>query len=58
MIRRVEDGLRRRARALLDYVESGVAFDFLTDIGAELRWTRSNRHTGIRHLIVELDDDV
>ncbi|MCW2687789.1 MAG: cytochrome, partial [Mycobacterium sp.] len=32
----VEDGLRRRARALLDYVESGAAFDFLTDIAAEL----------------------
>ena len=28
MIRRVEDDLRRRARALLDAVRPGVAFDF------------------------------
>ena len=36
MIRRVEDDLRRRARALLDAVQPGVAFDFLVDIAAEL----------------------
>jgi cytochrome P450 len=36
MIRRVEDDLRRRARALLDAVRPGVAFDFLVDIAAEL----------------------
>lgn len=36
MIRRVEEDLRRRARALLDEVEPGVPFDFLVDIAAEL----------------------
>lgn len=36
MIRRVEDDLRRRARALLDRVESGTEFDFLLDVAAEL----------------------
>ena len=34
MIRRVEDDLRRRARALLDAVRPGTAFDFLVDIAA------------------------
>lgn len=36
MIRRVEDDLRRRARALLDGIASGVSFDFLVDVAAEL----------------------
>ena len=36
MIRRVEDDLRRRARALLDAVQPGVPFDFLVDVAAEL----------------------
>ncbi|WP_328361178.1 cytochrome P450 [Mycobacterium sp. NBC_00419] len=36
MIRRVEDDLRHRARALLDGVQPGVAFDFLVDVAAEL----------------------
>jgi cytochrome P450 len=36
MIRRVEDDLRARTRALLDGIEPGVPFDFLTDIAAEL----------------------
>lgn len=36
MIRRVEDDLRTRARALLDAVEPGVSFDFLVDVAAEL----------------------
>ncbi|TGD85814.1 cytochrome P450 [Mycolicibacterium sp. CH28] len=36
MIRRVEDDLRARVRALLDAVEPGVAFDFLVDVAAEL----------------------
>ncbi|MCV7154675.1 cytochrome P450 [Mycolicibacterium pyrenivorans] len=36
MIRRVEDDLRSRARRLLDQVEPGVPFDFLTDIAAEV----------------------
>lgn len=36
MIRRVEEDLRRRARALLDDVEPGVAFDFLVDVAAEV----------------------
>src|SRR6478736_7809377 len=36
MIRRVEDDLRARARILLDGVESGVSFDFLGDVAAEL----------------------
>jgi cytochrome P450 len=36
MIRRVEDDLRRRARALLDAVQPGVAFDFLVEVAAEL----------------------
>ncbi|GFG74367.1 cytochrome P450 [Mycobacterium botniense] len=36
MIRRVEDDLRARARRLLDGVRSGVAFDFVVDIAAEL----------------------
>jgi cytochrome P450 len=36
MISRVEDDLRSRARALLDAVQPGVAFDFLVEIAAEL----------------------
>jgi cytochrome P450 len=36
MIRRVEDDLRIRARALLDAVQPGVAFDYLVDVAAEL----------------------
>ena len=36
MIRRVEDDLRRRARVLLEAVQSGVSFDFLVDVAAEL----------------------
>jgi cytochrome P450 len=36
MIRRVEDDLRARTRVLLDGIEPGVPFDFLTDIAAEL----------------------
>ena len=36
MIRRVEDELRRRARALLDDIEAGVAFDFVREVAAEL----------------------
>jgi len=36
MIRRVEDDLRHRARALLDGIEPGVAFDFLVDVAVEL----------------------
>jgi cytochrome P450 len=36
MIRRVEDDLRRRARALLDGISPGVSFDFLVDVAAEL----------------------
>jgi cytochrome P450 len=36
MIRKVEDDLRARARALLDDVEPGMPFDFLVDIAAEL----------------------
>ena len=36
MIRRVEDDLRFRARRLLDEVEPGVPFDFLTDVAAEV----------------------
>jgi cytochrome P450 len=36
MIRRVEDDLRARTRALLDAVVAGEPFDFLTDIAAEL----------------------
>jgi cytochrome P450 len=36
MLGRVEDDLRRRAGALLDGVEEGVAVDFLTEIAAEL----------------------
>ncbi|MBU3705686.1 MAG: cytochrome P450 [Mycobacterium sp.] len=36
MIRRVEDDLRSRARALLDRIEPGVEFDFLIDVAAEL----------------------
>ena len=36
MIRRVEDDLRRRARTLLDGIASGVSFDFLVDVAAEL----------------------
>jgi cytochrome P450 len=35
-IRRVEDDLRRRARALLAEVPEGEPFDFLTDVAAEL----------------------
>jgi cytochrome P450 len=36
MIRKVEDDLRARARALLDDVEPGMPFDFLVDVAAEL----------------------
>ncbi len=36
MIRRVEDDLRARARALLDAAQPGAAFDFLVDVAAEL----------------------
>lgn len=36
MIRRVEDDLRARARSLLDELESGVAYDFLEVVAAEL----------------------
>jgi cytochrome P450 len=36
MIRRVEDDLRSRTRALLDAVQPGVAFDFLVEVAAEL----------------------
>jgi cytochrome P450 len=36
MISRVEDDLRSRARALLDAVQPGVAFDFLVEVAAEL----------------------
>jgi len=36
MIVRVEDDLRSRARRLLDSVESGVPFDFVVDVAAEL----------------------
>ncbi|MDZ4269829.1 MAG: cytochrome P450 [Mycobacterium sp.] len=36
MIRRVDDDLRSRAGRLLDEVEPGVPFDFLTDVAAEV----------------------
>jgi cytochrome P450 len=36
MIARVEDDLRARARRLFDAVESGVPFDFVVEIAAEL----------------------
>ncbi|OHV03443.1 cytochrome P450 [Mycobacterium talmoniae] len=36
MIRRVEDDLRHRARRLLDAIEPGVPFDFLTDVAVEV----------------------
>ena len=36
MIRRVEDDLHRRARVLLDATESGLAFDFVREVAAEL----------------------
>src|SRR6478609_10757410 len=36
MIRRIEDDLRRRCRALLDAVEVGTPVDFVTDVAAEL----------------------
>jgi cytochrome P450 len=36
MIHRVEDDLRARARRLLDEVESGRPFDFVTDVAAEV----------------------
>ena len=36
MVRRVEDDLRDRTRALLDAVEDDTPFDFLRDIAAEL----------------------
>ncbi|MGD9622554.1 MAG: cytochrome P450 [Mycolicibacterium sp.] len=36
MIRRVEEDLRDRARRLLDRIRPGAAFDFLTDVAAEL----------------------
>jgi cytochrome P450 len=35
-VRRLEDELRARTRALLDRVPTGVAFDFLVDVAAEL----------------------
>jgi len=35
-VRRVEDDARRRARALLDAVEDGVPFDFVSSVAAEL----------------------
>jgi len=35
-IRRVEEDARRRMRALLDDIEDGAPFDFLTDVAAEL----------------------
>ena len=37
MIRRVEDDLRARARRLLDQVDPGTPFDFLTDVAANCR---------------------
>jgi cytochrome P450 len=36
MVLRLEDELRRRTRVLLGKVESGVPFDFLVDVAAEL----------------------
>ncbi len=36
MVRRLEDELRRRARALLDPIDDGATFDFLVDVAAEL----------------------
>lgn len=36
MIRRVEEDLRARARRLLDGVQVGTAFDFLTEVAVEL----------------------
>lgn len=36
MISRVEDDLRSRARRLVDGIEEGVPFDFVTDIAAEV----------------------
>jgi cytochrome P450 len=36
MVRRVEAELRRRTRATLDAIASGVEFDFLVDVAAEL----------------------
>jgi len=36
MIGRLEDGLRARARSILDVVEPGRPFDFLTDVAREL----------------------
>lgn len=36
MIRRVEDDLRARARRLLDGIEPGAPFDFVTDVAVEL----------------------
>ena len=36
MIRRVEDDLRRRARALLSAIDDRVAFDFVREVAAEL----------------------
>jgi cytochrome P450 len=35
-VRRLEEELRRRTRALLDGVESGAEFDFLVEVAAEL----------------------
>jgi cytochrome P450 len=35
-VRRLEDELRRRTRALLDEIEPGTEIDFLTDVAAEL----------------------
>ena len=36
MIRRVEDDLRSRSRALLDAIRPGTPFDFLVDVAAEI----------------------
>jgi cytochrome P450 len=36
MVRRLETELRRRTAVLLDRVDSGVSFDFLVDVAAEL----------------------
>lgn len=36
MVRRLEDELRRRTRALLGRVDDGVEFDFLVEVAAEL----------------------
>lgn len=36
MVQRLEDDLRRRTRLLLARIDDGTAFDFLTDVAAEL----------------------